>query len=132
MTLVQDPDSPTFRANRGRPAWRSADRGEFGRCENVLHADFAMVTPDGNRHSRRRTLERIREGYGVAGPDFAIRIEDVEPLWHGSGTILIAYVGAQSGAGHTTRRRSSALLARNESAPAGLVWRHLHETWMQA
>jgi len=109
----------------------SQDRREFARCERALHADFTMVTPDGSLCSRDRTLERIREGHGAAGPSFAIRIEDVEPLWHESDAILVAYVEVQSGAGRTTRRRSSALLTRSGSDPAGLVWRHLHETWMQ-
>lgn len=105
---------------------------DFARCDDALAADFHMVTPDGSMVERPSLIAALRAARGSAKPGFSIAIEHLTPLWQDRGTILVTYVEAQIRDGRPTRRRSSALFSTQDSAPHGVAWRHLHETWMQA
>lgn len=115
-------------------AWfRGADgpAAELAACEAAFGHDFRMVTPDGAVHDRAAILERLRSARGSQPPGFTIAVSAFQPLWQLPDAILLGYVEQQYRDGRTTRRRSTALLTREPSAPRGIVWRHLQETWMQ-
>ncbi len=105
---------------------------DFARCEDALAADFHLVMPDGSMVERSNIIATLRAARGSAKPGFSIAIEHLAPLWQDRGAILVTYVEAQVRDGRPTRRRSSALFSAHNSAPHGVAWRHLHETWMQA
>jgi hypothetical protein len=105
---------------------------EFRRCEGALAADFRIITPDGQAHGRDAILNRIRSARGTAGDAFDIRIVDPRAVWSDGNAILLEYVEEQYRDGRTTRRRSTGLLTRNSTAPNGIEWRHVQETWMDA
>jgi len=103
---------------------------DFSQCEAALAPDFRMVSPDGMVNDRAAVLQRLRQARGSQPPDFAIAISGLAPLWQQGDAILLAYVEEQYRSGSTTRRRSTALFTAEPSAPRGVVWRHLQETWM--
>jgi hypothetical protein len=103
---------------------------DFGRCEAAFAPGFRIVTPDGMVDDRIAILQRLRQARCSQPPDFAIVISGIEPLWQQGDAILLAYVEEQYRSGSTTRRRSAALFTAEPSAPHGVVWRHLQETWM--
>jgi hypothetical protein len=103
---------------------------DFSLCEAALAPDFCMVAPDGMVNDRAAVLQRLRQARNSQPADFAIVISAVEPLWQQGDAILLGYVEEQYRSGSTTRRRSTALFTAEPSAPRGVVWRHLQETWM--
>ena len=116
-----------FFVNWFRPGRTAVD---FGQCEAALAPDFRMVAPDAMINDRTAVLRRLRQARGTQPPDFAIVISGIEPLWQQGDAILLAYVEEQYRSGSITRRRSTALFTAEPSAPRGVVWRHLQETWM--
>jgi hypothetical protein len=110
---------------------RSAPTSNFSRFEGAMGQGFHMIAPDGRILNRAAVIDYVRANRGGAAGDFKIDIEDIRPCWEGGGTIVVTYVEAQSRAGKHSRRRASALFTTNPSAPGGVEWRHLHETWLQ-
>ena len=73
-------------------------------------------------HSARQTYR--------AGEPFAIRIVRPKIRLVRRGLALATYEERQRCAGAITRRRSSALFAPAATAPGGVAWLHLQETWI--
>ena len=63
--------------------------------------------------------------------DYAIEIADVELAWEAGDAVVVTYIEKQERRGIKTARRATALFVESSSAPNGVEWRHLHETWMQ-
>ena len=99
------------------------------RLAQVFDCAFEMVTPGGMRLDREAVLAALAST--KAGPDFRISILSARPLWRDDDSILLQYVEQQYRDGRMTRRLSSALFRAEPTAPNGVVWRYLHETWMQ-
>lgn len=110
--------------------WFSGKPADFGQCEQALHGDFTMVTPDGQAHSRAQIIGRLRAARASTDQLFRIEIEDVKVVWQCADATLASYVEAQFRDGKHTRRLSSALFVESATAANKVVWRHLHETWM--
>jgi hypothetical protein len=102
---------------------------DFSRCAAAFSAHFEMVTPDGKNHDRAGVLLALEKAKAPA--DFSIGISNIRPLWEDQKSVLIQYVEQQYRNGKTSRRLSTALFEAEAKAPCGVLWRHLHETWMQ-
>ncbi|TIT90482.1 MAG: DUF4440 domain-containing protein [Mesorhizobium sp.] len=110
---------------------RRCDRADFSRFESVMGEGFSMVVPSGQLLDREAVLEHVKASRATFNGDFAISIEDIRPGWGTGDLVVLTYVEAQQRAGKQSRRRSSAVFTTNSSAPNGVEWRHLHETWLQ-
>ena len=111
-------------------AWfRPGPAPDFRVCEDAFHPDFQVVTPDGRLLARTEIIQGIRAARGALAPSLTIDVLDIRPLWQEADAALLTYIEQQYREGRTTRRRSSALLLRAASAPRGILWRHLQETW---
>jgi hypothetical protein len=108
------------------------DAPDFETCERAFAPDFRMVTPDGTAHDLAETLARLRAARGTAKPGFRIDVLDPRPVWIGDGAVLLEYVEQQYRDGRSTRRRSTGMFTLDPSAPRGVKWRHLQETWIGA
>jgi hypothetical protein len=102
----------------------------FASCEGAFAPDFRMVTPEGAVHDRAAVVERLRAARGRFPPDFSIEVIDPAPIWSADGAVLLEYVEQQYRDRRSTRRRSTALFTSEPSAPRGVYWRHLQETWI--
>ena len=105
---------------------------DFAACEAALAADFRMITPDGGVHERPAVIGRLRAAHGSAPGEFSIEILQTRAVWQSSEAVLLEFIERQYRDGKTASRRSTALMTIDTAAPRGVVWRHLHETWMQA
>lgn len=104
----------------------------FERFANAMAPDFRMIVPSGNIIECEPLLERLRGTYG-AQPDLQIRLENVMVYWTKNETALATYEEWQSAESSiSTARISTALFAKDASAPNGLKWLHVHETWMDS
>ena len=111
-------------------AWfRPGPAPDFRACEGAFHPDFRMVTPEGRMLGRAEIIQGIQASRGRLAASLTIDILDSRTLWQEGDAALLAYIEQQYREGRTTRRRSSALLLRAASAPRGILWRHLQETW---
>jgi hypothetical protein len=88
-----------------------------------------MITPEGQFVGREEIIQGIQAARGALAASLTIDIRDIRTLWQEGDAALLSYIEQQYRDGRTTRRRSSALLLREPSAPRGILWRHLQETW---
>lgn len=109
---------------------------DFARCAAVLAEDFIIIDPRGEVTARQTLLGQLKAAHGAragTNPPFAIRIKNPRLLHQWEDHALLSYEEWQDGASGTqgtTGRISTALFGRDRSAPTGVVWRHLHETWI--
>ena len=116
-------------------AWLRPHNGtklDPSRFERAFDPEFRLVGPDGGVRDRAAIvgwLHDLKEGRGA---DFRMEVSDFRAVWQQGDAILLEYVETQYLQGKTTQRQSTALLKRASDAPAGMVWVHLQETWLQA
>jgi hypothetical protein len=89
------------------------------------------IGPEGAVQDRAAILAMLRAARAARPGDFAITIEmgiaqDLAP-----GTVLVTYDEGQVIGPRHTLRRSTAVFTADPAAPEGVVWRHLHETWIE-
>ena len=93
-----------------------------------------MVPPDGSETTREPVLDSIRASRGGdadSEPPFRIEIRDLRALTTTDDYCQLTYEEWQRRDGEWSGRRSTALFRRDETAPNGVVWVDLHETWIE-
>ena len=110
------------------------DEGGFDRFEDALAPSFEMVTPDCDVLTRDDITGHVR-GNRDTYEDFDIDIRNVETVDAHSGRALVRYEEWQTTTDEeneteTEGRLSTALFGSSDDAPEGIVWLHLHETWL--
>jgi hypothetical protein len=108
----------------------TAATADFARCEEAIASDFRMVTPEGSIHQRAEVIARIRAGRASAGGGFRIQILQSSVVWQRDDAVLLEYIERQYRERQETNRQSTALFTNATAAPGGVLWRHLHETWI--
>ena len=111
---------------------KTAAGADFSLFERAMGTDMRMIPPSGAVLDRDQVIGHVRANRGAFDGDFAIEIADIRPVWQGADAIVVAYVEKQERAGERTARRACALFVESPSAPHGVEWRYLQETWMQA
>ena len=106
-------------------------RAGFARVADALAPGFVQIDPAGRQRRRGPLLAALNAAHGSrAGEPFAIRIVRPKIQLVRRGLALATYEERQRCAGAITRRRSSALFAPAATAPGGVAWLHLQETWI--
>jgi hypothetical protein len=108
----------------------------FERCRRALAPGFRLLSPDAMIAEREALLAGLFQAHGTQ-VNTRIWIEDFayRPVVERDGLGLVTYQEWQERAGVITCRLSSALMAANAHDPdesSGVVWLHLHETWVRA
>lgn len=115
-------------------AWydkNTAAETDFDRFDKVMAPGVQMIPPSGDMLDRDAVVSYVRDNRATFDGDYAIEIADVRPAWEAGNAIVVTYIEKQERRGIKTMRRASALFVESSSAPNGVEWRHLHETWMQ-
>jgi len=102
----------------------------FDRVRQALDPEFRLIPPSGAWRSREDILTGLRRGHG-GDPDRTIHIRNVRPATEGEQLLLATYEEWQEAGGSTDGRLSTVLFRREDEAPNGLRWVHVHETWIQ-
>lgn len=106
------------------------DDASFARMSDVMEPGFHIVTPQGDLLGRERILQVVREAHG-RDPESRIWIENVQVRESSSEIVVAMYEEWQQSGDEPARGRLSTVVFRKaESAPHGLTWAHLHETWL--
>lgn len=99
---------------------------------DALAEDFIIISPSGTVTKKADLLARLRESHSSgkeAGVKIWIRGFELRRLL-GDDVVVVNYEEWQEIGVRRTGRVSTAVLKRDETAPAGIVWLHLHETWL--
>ncbi len=102
---------------------------DLDRVERVLAPDFVMVAPDGSLVRRKQLMSDLAMARGSR--HLVISVDHPEMIWQSSNACLATYEEVHHNDEYTTRRRSTALFHRSDIAPNGVVWQHVHETWIE-
>jgi hypothetical protein len=106
-----------------------ATEENFERVVGVLNDDFVLIGPDGKLTELRPLLEWLRHGHG-ARPVMRLWVKNVHLRWQQGEIGLATYEEWQETDRGPTARLSTALFQEKPGTPNGLVWRHVHETWL--
>lgn len=103
----------------------------FDRFETALGPGFEMVTPEGECMKRAPVVEMVHEKGDTHRPGtFDIEIQNVTPVAIETDHALVRYEEHQRTPDGRTARLSTVYFESDDDAPEGLVWRHVHETWL--
>ena len=117
-------------------AWSNAELPPtdeaFARFGDVIAPSFSIIDPDGETLGREPIVEAIRAAHGRWSDDPGhIRIENYRLRQAGGGFALATYEEWHELSGETIGRLSSVLFGRDDDAPNGVEWLHLHEVWIE-
>lgn len=116
-------------------AWLTAalpnDEATFARFAETTDPDFTLITPDGTVLDCAAVTGWIRSAHG-SRPGSRLWTTDHAVRYADAGCVLVTYNEWQTRDGATTCRISSALFTAGDAAPNGLLWQHVHETWIVA
>ena len=102
----------------------------MGEAARAFAPDMRRIAPDGRVQDAEEVVAMLRAAEGTRGPSFTIHVDVREARALGQGLALVIYDEHQMLDGTRTARRASALLGLDASAPGGVAWRHLQETWI--
>jgi len=103
----------------------------YARFAGVLRADFIIIDPSGNVTKREPLIAGLRSAHNSRS-NFKIWIEKFQ-FRHSEGNIAVAtYEEWQIIAeGESNARLSSVVFREKADTPNGVVWVHVHETWLE-
>ncbi len=99
------------------------------RLAEALAPEFHRVGPGGRRGTRATTVDLVARAYASRGPEFSISIHAFEVHHESPGLCVVSYEEWQRDGSSTSARISTAVFRKEPSAPEGIVWVLLHETW---
>lgn len=107
------------------------DETTFERLTQALAEDFEIIGPDGRLTTRRDLLPILARSHGGRQElDFSIEIKRPKARKISDELCLVTYEEWQSSNQGNRAWRSTALLRRQDDAPGGVVWLHVHETYL--
>ncbi len=108
-----------------------ASERAFERVEQVLAPSFWMITPDGNFVRREALIEGLKAAHRTR-QNMRIWIQNTAIQSKNGDILTETYEEWQEINDKTTARISSAQFEISPSAPNGVHWLHVHETWLAA
>lgn len=102
----------------------------YARFRDAMAEDFVIISPRGTLSNRIAIVDSLREAHGVRDRSFKISIRNVRTRLLRPPLALLTYEEWQHDGKNTTARLSSVWLRDDPSAPDGIAWVHLHETWL--
>lgn len=96
--------------------------------DDALASDFTFISPRGDLVNRADLLAGLRSAHGSRS--IRIRTENTAVLWRSGDVVMACYQEWHDHDDYTTTRQASVLFALDTTAPGGLRWQHVHETWV--
>jgi hypothetical protein len=101
----------------------------FARVESALAPDFTLVDPRGHE-ADRATMAALLRGLWNTRPQVRIWIEQFRLLLDAPPLLVARYEEWQEGSAGNTARISTAVFRAAPTAPNGVQWVRVHETWL--
>lgn len=102
----------------------------FDRFNSVLHENFMLISPSGDRLTKPKLLELIQIEYGKfqTFKNFSISIEDIDYRFIGNDMSLVTYKEIGNSENGPTQSIITAVFRRNPELINNVEWLHIHET----
>ena len=106
----------------------------WARVEGVLAPGFMLISPEGCVFQREGLLEAVQGQHASRPPPevFEIRVQGLETRCVGEQIVIATYEEWQRTSDGEIGRQSTAVFERRDTAPHGVSWLHVHETWLPA
>jgi hypothetical protein len=101
----------------------------FARLADTIETEFTLITPSGEIITRTPLLSQLRAAH-ESRPNWRMWIENAQLLVENSDLTVATYQEWQQTGDATTVRISTAVFRNCSGTPNGLVWLHVHETWL--
>lgn len=108
--------------------WFRDGEGAFDRFEAAVDPGFTIISPSGDRATAPEIIEVVRSGRRRA-PEQTIVTTDHELLAEDAELVVARYVEHHRTRTVSTARWSTVVFRRDPSAPNGVRWLTVHETW---
>jgi len=105
----------------------------FDRFRGVLAEGFEIIFPNGQMIGRDAILKSVHDTCGVnlrTGTPIRIWIDGFRSRPIDQGHQLVTYQEWQQTEGAPRGRRVTAVMRRQDEAPNGVEWLHVHEVWL--
>ncbi len=106
--------------------WIAGSHHDFDAFADAHTTDFTMIDPDGVVHTRDVALSAVAAAHG-SRPGLRIRIANVRVVANRVATYEEWHEDDRA----APPRIATAVFRLDRSAPHGLRWAHLHETWIR-
>ncbi len=109
------------------------DAASFARFADVIAEPFLVISPRGTVTDRAALLPEFEASHGALAAqaaDFRIWVQDYRCLQTWEDRALVFYEEWHKLGDQTSARVTTALFQRRAEAPNGVVWAHVHETWL--
>ena len=105
----------------------------FERFSNVLEAEFELITPSGQRHTKKEILKLVWDSHSSRSNSdnpMNIWIENFRFRRISDSIFLVTYEEWQKIENNDQGRLSTALFKKSENKFNGIDWIHVHETFV--
>ena len=105
----------------------------FARFSGVMGEGLEVVGPRGTVTGREALVSEFEGLHGELAADadvFDIWIENFRCRWAAGDHALVTYEEWHRRQGAESARLSTALFRRADATPSGVMWLHVHETWL--
>jgi len=99
------------------------------RVEAVLAPDFSIVGPHGVESDRETTMQMLRDGHAHA-THLSITTSGHRLLHQTEDIVAATYIEHHELTDRENKRLSTVVFVRAATAPNGLHWLRVHETWI--
>jgi hypothetical protein len=104
---------------------------DFKRVSEVLDERFEIISPRGDLMTKEKLLAVLWEFYGgYREQQYRIWTEGHRSRGLAEGQLLVTYREWEEWEGRKQGRLTSAVLGKDERAPHGVKWLHVHEVWI--
>ena len=103
---------------------------DLSRMDAALSPGFTHLGPHGAVTDRAGTIAAVRAGYAHT-QSLEITITEASVLAESDGLIVCRYVENHALTAGSNHRWSTAAFVPDDSAPNGLAWVTVHETWVE-
>lgn len=109
---------------------RPATDAAFARLPSTQAPEFVIITPGGELIPGPRLVAQLRGAHG-SRPGWRMWIEQAELRHaHGDMSVVTYEEWHRRADGVVTARLSTAIFRVQPGTPNGLLWLHVHETWL--
>ena len=105
----------------------------FARFAGVMGDGLEVISPLGTVTGRDALVDEFESLHGQLAADadaFEIWVENFRCRWAEGNHAVVTYEEWHRRRGAESARLSTALFRRAEATPNGVMWLHVHETWL--
>ncbi|WP_448721230.1 DUF4440 domain-containing protein [Acanthopleuribacter pedis] len=102
----------------------------FARFSDNLAPDFELISPRGDLLARSALVNGLEQAHGKLPKTIKIWVRDVKVRSLGAGLWLATYEEWQDKGDGERGRLSTVVFREHAASPNGMLWLHVHETWL--